>query len=131
METRNPSKVSYRALAILTAFVGAISAAFQLLPGSEIVVLFCIAVLGGLVGGEKDYQLHERDALERSFRKSFERLFLIIFCAFALIITSQWLAPLEGLTAFLNANWSALTISTMCMLMGLTGLSALRAQRSA
>lgn len=45
--------------------------------------MISIAVLGGLIGGSKNYEERERQTLERCYKTSIERLLLIILAASA------------------------------------------------
>jgi hypothetical protein len=132
MDKKNGPKVTYRIMAILAVVVGVAIFVVQFLPGpaTEMAVLLCPVMLGGLIGGAGDYRAHERAALDRSYRKTFEWLFLIVFCTYALLMLSRWLIPLEAAAAFLGSTWPGLMLSVMCMLMGITGLWGLRLQRS-
>jgi len=121
MSTKNRRRVGYQAMVILAVVVGVFGIIFQFFPGWEFLsFLLSIVVLGGLIGGSKDYEERERQNLERSYKTTIEWLLLIILAAYAFIELSRWL-PIDNAVVFLNGHWPGFVMAMMCFLMGITG----------
>jgi len=122
MNTKNGTMISYRLMIILALIVGIVGIAFQFVPDSELLsFMLTIAVLGGLIGGSNSYAEQDRQQLERSYKKAFGWLLLVIMAAYAVIEPSRWLVVMEA-AAFLNQHWPGLMLSVMCIVMGIAGL---------
>jgi hypothetical protein len=115
-------KVGYQTMVILAVVVGLFGIAIQFFQGWELLsFMLTIAVLGGLIGGSKDYNERDRLTLDRSYKTAIEWLLLIILAAYAFIELSRWL-PIEESVAFLDGHWPGFFIAVMCLLMGIAGL---------
>lgn len=121
MKRDNGIRVNYRFMSILAAVTGGVGILLQFTSLGDLTLFLALAVLGGLIGGRNDYEPRERFQFDRSFRTAFEWLILIMLMAYAFIVLSKWVFLIEGAVAFLNGHWTGLTISTMCLLMGLAG----------
>jgi len=121
MSTKNRRRVGYQAMVNLAVVVGVFGIIFQFFPGWEFLsFLLSIVVLGGLIGGSKDYEEQELQKLERSYKTAIEWLLLIIMAAYAFIELSRWL-PIDGAVIFLNGHWPGFVMAMMCLLMGIAG----------
>ena len=79
-------KVRYQTMAILAVVVGLFAIAIQFFPGWELLsFMLSIVVLGGLIGGRKDYDERDRQTLDRSYKIAIEWLILIILATYAFI----------------------------------------------
>jgi hypothetical protein len=132
MDKKNKYKATYRVMITLAIIVGGAGIILQFIPDFEFFSFFlALSVMGGLIGGSNDYDERDRQQLERSYKKSFEWLLLIILAAYAFIEFSRWLIPFRGTAVFLNSHWPGLVISVMCALMGIAGLQITRSKDSA
>ena len=123
MNAKNRVVISYRFMSVLALVVGMIAIALQFIPDAGILAfMLATAVLGGLIGGRTSYGAEERQQLGQSYRRAFEWLLLVVLMAYALIELSNWLVGLAGAAAFLNGHWPGLTVSVMCLLLGIAGL---------
>jgi hypothetical protein len=114
-------RMNYRLMIILALIVGVLGIAAQFMPGWEgPSFLLSIVVLGGLIGGNNDYEELDRQRLGRSFKTAYEWMLLIIMSAYAFILLSGSL-HMEGPVIFLNSHWPGLIISMMCILLGIAG----------
>ena len=121
MNTKKRRVVGYQAMIILAVVVGVFGILFQFMPGWEFLsFLLSVVVLGGLIGGSKDYEERGRQKLERSYKTTIEWLLLIIMAAYAFIELSRWL-PIDGAVMFLNGHWPGFVLAMMCLLMGIAG----------
>lgn len=119
---RKEFKVTYRFMAVLVIVVGFLGIISQFIPGFEDFSIFLLlAVLGGWIGGSKDYEALEQRQLERSYKAGVEGLLLIFLVAYALIVLARGLPLLAGAAAFLNHHWPILMLSFLCVLLGLAG----------
>jgi hypothetical protein len=119
----NERRVSYHTMIILAVITGVFSIALLLMPDGELLsFMLSMAGLGGLIGGNHDYNERERQQLSQSYRTAFEWLLIAMMFAFAMIVTSRWLNVITGVASFLNSHWPVLIISLMCLFMGMAGL---------
>lgn len=119
---RKEFKVTYRFMAVLVIVVGFLGIISQFIPGFEDFSIFLLlAVLGGWIGGSKDYEALEQRQLERSYKAGVGGLLLIVLVAYALIVLARGLPLLTGAAAFLNRHWPTLMLSSLCVLLGLAG----------
>ncbi|NMC80217.1 MAG: hypothetical protein GYA59_12710, partial [Chloroflexi bacterium] len=89
---RKEFKVTYRFMAVLVIVVGFLGIISQFIPGFEDFSIFLLlAVLGGWIGGSKDYEALEQRQLERSYKAGVEGLLLIVLVAYALIVLARGL----------------------------------------
>ncbi len=103
---RKEFKMTYRFMAGLVIVVGVLGIISQFIPGFEDFSIFLLlAVLGGWIGGSKDYEALEQRQLERSYKAGVEGLLLVVLVAYALIVLSRGLPFLAGAAAFLNYHW--------------------------
>lgn len=121
MEGSRVFKVTYRFMSILAVIAGSVGILLQFTSLGDLTLILAVPVLGGLIGGRNDYEPKERLQLERSFQVAFEWLLLVLLFAYAFVLLSKWLFIIEGAVGFLNSHWPILTISTMCLLMGISG----------
>ena len=110
-------------MSILAIIVGGIGIILQFMSDWEFFTFFLsIPVLGGLIGGNGDYEEQDRQQLRQSYKTAYEGLLLVIMFAYAFIEFSKWLAPTNGALNFLNGHWCGLMFAVMCTLMGIAGI---------
>lgn len=132
MNIKNGRKVNYHTMIILALIAGGLGIAFQFMPDGEILsFMLSLAALGGLISGSRDYEERDRQQLRESYKTAFEWLLLAIMAVYAFIALSRWLIIMDGAVIFLNGHWPGLTISIMCLLLGIAGLHRIPSESSA
>jgi hypothetical protein len=122
MNTKNRFMANYRSMLILALIVGVIGIAFQFVPDFGLLsFMLTIAVLGSLIGGENGYDEQDRQQLGRSYKTALEGLLLAVLIVYAFIEFSRWFVIFGEAVAFLNGHWPGLTLSMMCIAMGIAG----------
>jgi hypothetical protein len=125
-------RVNYHTMTFLAVIAGAFGAVLQLIPDGEILsFMVSLAALGGLIGGGKEYSEQDRRQLGQSYKTAFEWLLLTIMAVYAFILIARWLNAAQSVAIFINSHWPGLTISAMCLLMGIAGLQKLQKENSA
>jgi hypothetical protein len=114
---------------VLALIAGVLGIAFQFMPDGELLsFMLSVPALGGLIGGSKYYEKRERQQLRQSYKTAYEWLLLTIMATYAFILISSWFAIMEAAVIFLNGHWPGLTISVMCLLMGIVGFQRIPAE---
>ena len=125
-------RMGYHTMIVLVIIAGAFSIAVLFMRDGEIIsFILSLVALGGLIGGSNTYDERERRKLNQSYRTPFEWLLLAIMLAYAIIVTSRWLNVIEGVALFLNSHWPVLTLSLMCLFLGMAGFQKIRNENSA
>jgi hypothetical protein len=123
--------MNYHTMTVLAFIAGIFGLAFQFMPDGEILsFMVSVAALGGLMGGNNDYEERDREQLRQSYKTAYEWLLLAIMAVYAFLMLSRWLILVEGAVIFLNDHWPGLIISMMCLLMGLAGFHRTRREGS-
>jgi len=122
MNTKDGRRVNYHTMIVLAVIAGVLGIAFQFMPDGEgLSFMLSVAALGGLIGGSKDYAERDRRQLSQSYKTAYEWLLLVMMAVYAFILISSWFSMMERAVLFLNGHWPGLTISIMCLLMGMVG----------
>jgi hypothetical protein len=122
MNKKNERKVSYRSMIIMAIIVGVFGILLLFIQGWEFFSYFLtLPVLGGLIGGSKDYEERDRQQLERSYKTTVEWLLLLSMAAYAFVEFSKWLHFFEGTLIFMNGHWPSIILSSICFFMGISG----------
>ena len=131
MKIKNGRRVNYRTMNVVALIAGGLGIAFQFMPdGGILSFMVSVGALGGLIGGNKDYEERDRQQLKHSYKIAYEWLLLAIMAVYAFILISKWLTNMEGAVVFLNSHWPSLIISIMCLLMGIAGFYRTRSEGS-
>jgi CHASE2 domain-containing sensor protein len=131
MNTKNSHRVSYHTMTVLALIVGILGIAFQFIPdGGLLAFMLSVAVLGGLMGGSRDYEERDRQQFRQSYKTAFEWLLLAIMALYAFLLLAGLLPFMAGAVIFLNAHWPSLIISIMCLLMGMAGFYRIHSEGS-
>lgn len=111
-------------LAVIAGLIGFI---FQILPGLEFsTFLMGIGVLAGLAASSQSFDERESELLLKSYAQAFQWLFTAVFFLYALVLALDWFSLGLNFHSYLGSHWLGLTISGMCTLLGLAGLSVFR-----
>ncbi len=97
MNARKRFVLNFRSMLILTIIAGVMGIGFLFMPDSELLsFMVTVAVLGGLIGGGKDYAEPDRQQLVRSYKTAFEGLLMAMLLAFAIIVFSRFFPAKKG-----------------------------------
>jgi hypothetical protein len=78
-------------------------------------------VLTGIIIIKKDLDEREQQLLFQSFSLAFLWTFFLLFFVMCFYVLTEYLNFLQGITIFMSGHWLGLTISFMCILLGLAG----------
>lgn len=112
-----------RGMIVLVLFAGLFGVAVQFFGDLKDMAIFIgIGVFGGLVASSKDFDERELQLLSQAYSMAFQWLFFAVLVAYAFLTVSQWLKAADGIAVFLNTHWLGLTVSLICILLGVAGL---------
>ncbi len=130
MTKSNPKIWVAKSMASLVLFAGVLGIAFQFLGdlGDLAILILAPAALGGLVASSNKFDEREQQLLSQAFSKAFGWLLFVLLVAYAFLEVSEWLRLADSAVVFLNARWPGFTVSLMCLLLGVAGLSVFRGE---
>lgn len=118
-----------RSMMAIVLLAGLLGVAVQFLGDLSFMAVFVgIGVFGGLVATSSTFDEGERQLLSQTYSTAVQWLFFALLVAYAFLEVSQWLNAASSIAAFLNAHWPGLTVSMICVLLGVAGLRLFRAE---
>ena len=112
-----------RAMIVIVLFAGLFGMTVQFFGDlKDIAILVGIAVFGGLVASSNNFDEREQQLLSQTYSMAFQWLFFALLVAYAFLEVCEWLNAANSITVFLNTHWLGLTVSLICLLLGMAGL---------
>jgi hypothetical protein len=117
-----------KSMVSLVFFAGVLGIAFQFFGdlGDLAILALAPATLGGLVASSAKFDERDQQLLSQASSRAFGWLLFVLLVAYAFVEISEWLGLAHSAVVFLNARWPGFTISFMCLLLGIAGLSVFR-----
>jgi len=87
-----------------------------------------VGVIGGLAVSSQSFDERESQLLWRCYGLAFQWFLLVIFSLYAIVAVFKWFAIAEDFLILLGAQWLGLTVSFLCILLGVAGLRLFRSE---
>lgn len=112
-----------RAMIVIVLSAGLFGIAVQFFGDLKDIAIFLgIAVFGSLVASSNNFDEREQQLLSQAYSMAFQWLFFALLAAYAFLEVAKWLNAANSMTVFLNTHWLGLTVSLICLLLGVAGL---------
>ncbi len=116
-------QINFRVAAGAALLSGMVGLAVTFLPGMDLVVfMVTIPALGFLCAGDRYYAVQDHQRLRQSLATGFQWLFIAMFVVFCAVLLFESLPVFNGVLSFMDAHWTSLVMSAMCLLGGIAGL---------
>lgn len=116
-----------RVMIVTVLFAGLFGITVQFFGDLKDIAIFIgIAVFGALVASSNNFDEREQQLLSQTHSMAFQWLFFALLVAYAFLEVSERLNAANGMTVFLNTHWLGLTVSLICLFLGVAGLRLFR-----
>ena len=85
-----------------------------------------LAAVGGLVGAGRQFDEREQQLLSQTFSSAFQWSLLVLLILSAFYSGLAALHMTSELASFISAHWTGLSVSGMCLLLGIVGYFTFR-----
>ena len=111
----------------LVLIAGILGIAFQIFPDMEMMTfIVTLTGVGSLAASSQTFDERETQLLRKSYGQAFQWLITVLFFSYTLVVLLKWFAIAEGFLTFFGNHSLGITISIMCILLGVAGVRTFR-----